>query len=223
MVATTGGNSLKVHRYLQCGTQHILKDATWCGVEASFSLSQDVIGWRYSKNTGETLREKVVVMQFTRSNNWILAGTDSEIDTMNTENNPEMKKETEERQLHRMAKVHHFLEMWQGSQNLCATQKELHTQNMQMTAVGYISDMEEIVIAFWSLFQHDGAAAFKLSERSPLPLALSAKHLPGGQSEMLKVHRIRRMNRHPVESDEDCASDSILDSHDWLNWNWRLG
>ena len=67
-----------------------------------------------------------------------------------------------------MANVDDFLEMWQGSQNLCATQKESHTQDKQMTAVGYIWDMEEIVKTYWSLFQHDGAAAFKLSERSPL-------------------------------------------------------
>jgi len=91
-----------------------------------------------------------------------------------------MKKEAEERKLHRLAQVHDFLEMWQGSQNLCATQKKSLAQNKQMTAVGYISDTEEIVKAFWSLFQHDGAAGFKLSERSHLPPPLSAKDLPGG-------------------------------------------
>jgi hypothetical protein len=91
-----------------------------------------------------------------------------------------MKKEAEERKLHRMAKVHDVLGMWQGSQNLRATQKESRAQNNHMTAVGYISDTEEIVKASWSLFQHDGAAAFKLSGRLPLPPALSAKDLPGG-------------------------------------------
>jgi hypothetical protein len=93
-----------------------------------------------------------------------MAGTDPELDTMNTENDSEMKEEAEERKLHRMAKVHDFLEMWQGSQNLRATQKESRTQNKQMTAVGYISDTEEIVKLSWSLFQHDGAAAFRSSE-----------------------------------------------------------
>jgi hypothetical protein len=34
------------------------------GVEASFSLGRDVIGWRQSKTTGETLRKKVIVRQF---------------------------------------------------------------------------------------------------------------------------------------------------------------
>jgi len=79
-----------------------------------------------------------------------------------------------------MAKVHDLLEMWQGSQNRPDTQKESRGPNMQITAVGYISDMEEIVNACWSLFQHVGMAAFKLSERSPLPQPLSAKDLPGG-------------------------------------------
>jgi len=105
-----------------------------------------------------------------------------------------------------MAKVHDFLEVWQGSRNLCATQKESCTPNMQMTARGYISDTEEIVKASWSLFQHDGAAAFKLSERSPLPPPLSATDLPGGRTQALNVRRIRKINRHPVESDEDSAS-----------------
>jgi hypothetical protein len=90
-------------------------------VEASFSLGQDVIGWRQSKTTGETLREKVVVRQFAQANNGILAGTDLELDTMNAENDSEMKKAAEERKLPRMAKVHDFLEMWQGSKNLRAT------------------------------------------------------------------------------------------------------
>jgi len=40
-----------------------------------------------------------------------------------------MKKEAEEKKLHQMAMVHDFLEMWQGSQNLQAIQKELRTQN----------------------------------------------------------------------------------------------
>jgi len=189
------------------------------GVEASFSLGRNVIGWRQPKTTGETLREKVVVRQFAWANHGILAGTDPELNTTNTENESEMKKEAEERKLHRMAKVHDFLEMWQGSQNLCATHKESRAPNKQMTAVGYISDTEEIVKASWSLFQHDGAAAFKLSERSPLPPALSVKDLPGGRTQILNVRWIRTINHHPVESYEDSAPESISDTDDWLNWN----
>jgi len=179
------------------------------GVEASLSLRRDVIGWRQSKTTGETLRKKLVVRKFAQVNNGILAGTDPELDTTNTENDSEMKKEAEERKSHRIAKVHHFLEMWQGSQNLHATQKESHAQNRQKTALGYISHTEEIVKASCSLSQHDGAAAFKLSERSPLPPALSAKDLPAGRTQILDVHPIRRIHCHPVESEDDSAPESI--------------
>jgi hypothetical protein len=143
-------------------------------VEARFSLGQAVIGCRQSKTSGETICEKLFIKQFARANNGILASTDLELNTTNTVNDSEMTTEAEERKLHRMAKVHDFLEMWQGSQNVHATQKESGAQNKQVTAVGYISDTEEIVKASWSLLQHDGAAVLKLSERSPLPPALSA-------------------------------------------------
>jgi len=192
------------------------------GVEASFSLGRDVIGWRQSITTGKTHHEKVVVRRFARANNGILTGTDPELDPTNTENDSEMKKQAEERKLHRMAKVHDFLAMWQGSQSLHATQKDSRAQNKQMTAVGYISDKDEIVKASWSLFQHDAVAAFKLSERSPLPPALSAKDLPGGRTQSLDVRRIRKINRHPVQSDVDRAPESISDTDDWLNWNGDL-
>jgi len=192
------------------------------GVEASFSLGRDVIGWRQSKTRGKTLREKVVVRQCARANIGISAGTNPELGTTNTENDLEMKKEAKERKLHRMAMVHDFLEMWQGSQILSATQKESRAQHKQMTAVGYISATEETVKASWSLFQHNGGAAFKLSERSPLPPALSAKDRPGGPAQILNVHQIWRINRHPVESDEDSAPGSISDTDYWPNWNGNL-
>jgi len=88
--------------------------------------------------------------------------------------------------------------------------------------MGYISDMDEFIKASWSLFQHDGAAAFKLSERSPLPPPLSAKDLPGGWIQILNVCQIRRIDCHPVESDEDSTPESISDTEDWLNWNGDL-
>jgi hypothetical protein len=111
--------------------------------------------------------------------------------------------------------------MWQGSQHLHATQKEFLIQNQPMTAVGYILDTEEIVKASSSLFQHDGAAAFKLLRRSPLPTALSAKDLPGGQTQMVNVRRIRRINHHPAESNAGSTPESISDK-DWLNFNGNL-
>ena len=138
-----------------------------------------------------------------------MAGTDPELDTTNTENDSEMTKEAQERKLHRMVKLHDFLEIWQGSQNLYANQKESRAQNKQTTTVGYISDTAEIVKASWSLFHPDGAAAFKLSQRSPLPPGLSAKDLPGGRTQILNVRRIQKINCHPVESDKDSAPESI--------------
>jgi len=48
------------------------------GVEVSFSLGRDVISWRQSKTTVETLRERIVVRQFVQTNNVILADTDPE-------------------------------------------------------------------------------------------------------------------------------------------------
>jgi len=114
-------------------------------VEGCFCLGKVVIGWRQLTTTGEDLRGKVVVMQFARGNSGIMAGADRLLNTANAENDLEMKKEAEETKLHIMAKVHDILEMWQGSQNLRGTQKESRAQKKQITAVGYISDMEEIV------------------------------------------------------------------------------
>jgi len=99
---------------------------------------------------------------------------------------------------------------------------EPRVQNKEMTAVGYISDIEEIVNASWSLFQQHGVAAFKLSERCPLPPAWSAKNLPGGRTLILNFRRIRTINRHPVESNENCTPESTSETADWLNWNVDL-
>jgi hypothetical protein len=54
------------------------------------------------------------------------------------------------------------LKMWQGSQNLRATQRESHAEVIQITAVWYISHTQENVKVSWSIFQHASAAAFKL-------------------------------------------------------------
>ena len=168
------------------------------------------------------LAKKDVVRQFARASNRILTGDDPALDTTNAGNTSEMKKEAEETKLHTMAKVHDHLEMWLGSQTQHATQKESRAQNKQMAAVGYISDTEDIIKTSWSLFQHDGAAAFTLSERSPLPPALSAKVLPGERTQILNVHRFRRINYHLVKSDEDSAPESISDTENWPDWNCDL-
>ena len=205
-----------VARDIFCIIPHVV------GVEASFSLGQVVIGWRQSKATGETLREKVVMRQFARANSGLLAGDDPVLDPDRTDNDMEMKREAGEKKLHRMAKVHDFLEMRQGSQSLRGTQKESRVQNVQIAAVGYIWDTAEMVKASWSNVHHDGVAAFQLSEQSPVPPALSAKDLPGGRTQLLNVRWIKRIDCDPAESDEDGSPESISDTENCLNWNGDL-
>jgi len=91
-----------------------------------------------------------------------------------------------------------------------------------MTSIGLISDTEEIVKPSCSLFQHDGVAAFKLLERSPLPPALSAKDRPGGQTHLLNVRRIETFDCHPVVNNEDSSPERISDTENWLNRNGDL-
>jgi len=96
----------------------------------------------------------------------------------------------------------------------------LHRRNRMLeTSRWQPLDTEQIVKASWSLFPHDGAAAFKLSERSPLPPALSAKVLTGGCTQIFDVRRIWWINCHPVESDEDSATESNSDSKNLLHLN----
>jgi len=96
-------------------------------VEASFSLARDVIRWRQPKTTDETSCKKVVVSQFVRANNGLLVGDDSELDPTSADNDMEMKKDAEQKKLHRMAKVPDFLDLWQGSQIY-----ELHRRNLAL-------------------------------------------------------------------------------------------
>jgi len=93
-------------------------------VESCSSLGRDIIGWRQCKTTGEKLRENVVERQFALANNGISAGDYTALDTTDNENDLQLKKAVEERTLHRLAKAHDFMEVWQWSQNLRATQME---------------------------------------------------------------------------------------------------
>jgi len=191
-------------------------------VEASFSLGQHVIGWRQPTTTGETFGEKVFVKHFTWANNGLLVGDDLVLDMTNTDNDLEMKREREQKTLYRMAKVYDILETWWGSQTSYITQKESHAQNMQITVIWSISDIEEILKVSCSNFQHDGAAAFEFSERSPVPPALSAKVLPGGWTQVLNIRQIKRIERQSAGTDDDSQPESILDTENELGWNGDL-
>jgi hypothetical protein len=87
------------------------------GVESSCSLGRDVIGWRQTRKTGDSLREQVVVRQFARSNDGVLAGDTTDLKTLRS-GDIEAQKATEDKKLHRLAKVHDFLDMWDGSEKL---------------------------------------------------------------------------------------------------------
>jgi len=65
--------------------------------EASRSHWRDLIRRMQSKTTGETLRKKVVVRQFTWANNALLAGDDPVVDANSTHNDLEMMIEAEEK------------------------------------------------------------------------------------------------------------------------------
>lgn len=47
---------------------------------------------------------------------------------------------------------------------------------------------------------------------------MSTKDPLRGQTEILIVCRIARINCHPVEHCENGSPDSIADTHDWLDW-----
>ena len=87
-----------------------------------------------------------------------------------------------------------------------------------MSAVAYIADTEEITKASWSTFQHDVSAAFKLSDRSSLPPALSKKDLPGGRTQVLNIPWIDSIDHHPATSNEDRATEIISDTEYYLYW-----
>ena len=63
------------------------------GVEASFSLGQDVAGWRQCRTSGDTLQKKVVVRQFAFSNPGLLAGADARLENDDAVGQNEQKKE----------------------------------------------------------------------------------------------------------------------------------
>jgi hypothetical protein len=94
----------------------------------------------------------LVVRQFAQATRGLLAGNNQILDPNSTDNNMELKKQVEEKKLPRMAKVHHVLAMWPGSQTLRATQQASRAENTQMTAVGYILDTEEIIKASCQTF-----------------------------------------------------------------------
>jgi len=68
----------------------IVPHSDWA--EASSSDGWDVIGWRQSNTAVETLRKKVIVWQFARASNGLLARDDPALDIPSTDNEMEKKE-----------------------------------------------------------------------------------------------------------------------------------
>jgi hypothetical protein len=77
--------------------------------------------------------------------------------------------------------------------------------------------MEAIIKASWSNIQNDGVAALTLSEKSTVSPALSATDLPGGRTQILNVHSIKQIDRHPATGHEACSPESFSDTKNWFN------
>lgn len=141
-----------------------------------------------------------------------MGGNDQPLDWMKTEHDLEIMREAADRQVQSIANACNISEMWQGHQYQCATLKYSCTQHKKLTAVRYIWDTEGIVNALWSTIHHDGEVKFKLSERWPLPTAVSAKDLPEEQTQQYTVHRLHWIDCPPADSVDGCAPASILDT-----------
>lgn len=111
-----------------------------------------------------------------------------------------------------MAWVHNILEKWQGSQKLFANGKESLAPNMQMTAVGNLSDPEEIINNSWSNVELNGTAAPTLLEILNLPLSLSSKGLCAGWIEVKNLYWIQNIHSHRVKIDVDITCEILSDT-----------
>jgi hypothetical protein len=114
------------------------------------------------------------------------------------------------------------VEIWQGSSIIRAAQKESHAHNAEMSAVDSISDTEEIFNASWTNLLYISAAALTLSERSPLPPGRCAKNILGGQTKILNVRPIKKLDQHRPESDDNSSPEVISDIEYWIDWNGDL-
>jgi hypothetical protein len=81
-------------------------------VKGRFSLWQNSIGWSQLEPTGETLRNNVDVRKYAQANHGIMAGDKPVLDPTEAENDIELTRDAEERQLHGVAKVLNLLELW---------------------------------------------------------------------------------------------------------------
>jgi hypothetical protein len=104
--------------------------------------------------------ENLIIWQLCWSNYWTFALDDPALVITTSETDWEMKSEAEEMKLHSMAKVQNIVDIWKGSQNIYATQKESRAQNKQIAAMEYIQDTQKVCHGFRLNFEHIGVAVF---------------------------------------------------------------
>jgi len=184
------------------------------GVEASFSLGRDVIGWRQSKTSGSTLQQKVVVRQWARSNQGILADTFS--DTL-LDNDVEGKVDAEQSKLKKLATLTDFMHWSKRSSELRAAQKKLRAQNSNKCSHGFISDEEEFSASSWDAFDDNGEGAFDtfISNKKPTAVNLGKVNTRYALQEYVK--RIPRVDRQAGTTDVDTDED-LEDSDEEALW-----
>jgi len=222
LAVPTGGNAVKVCRSLQCTAQHILYHNTWCqNGNHFFPFPRRYWLQAVNSHRRDSLRKncfKEISLRQSLDFSWHCPRIEY--------NKHRMQLGNEE-----SGGGQDIAQNSPGSRpcgDVAGKPKPMYypegisQSSKVMSAIGYISDSDAIVKSFWPLFQHHCMAALKLSEWSPLPSALSGKDLPGGQTQKLNVHWTRKINRHPVEIDEDRSPERISDTVDWLNWNWDL-
>ena len=162
------------------------------GVEASFSLGRDVIGWRQSKTSGITLQQKVVVRQWARSNDGLFPEEIGMLDISDNDN--EEKRQKEDRKLNQLASIKDFITFTNESRARKSYQRQVRqTKDTSIAGFGYISDSEEYYDVDWNEFDDNGAGAFEDSsgDRRPLNLRSGTTKMSYGNL----VGRIRRVER----------------------------
>jgi hypothetical protein len=87
-----------------------------------------------------------------------------------------------------------------------------------MWAIECILDIEDTIIAFWQIVQHDIVAALTLSTRSPFPPVWTKKNVPRGQTQVCNVNWRNSIDGRSAYGDEDNAPDSITGTKYWLDW-----
>ena len=175
------------------------------GVESSFSLGRDLIGWRQSSTNGETLRRKVIVRQYARSNPGLLPRVnDHHRDAAGIE---KKEQKEEDRKLMKLAGIRDHVNFKRCRKDRRRAKESLTKKN---SLFGYISDTAEMEPAGWELFDDRGKNAFLVHGKPPALKPNEKVTTKAVRSYRLK--RILRVDRRPGTTDIDTDDADTDDS-----------